>query len=149
MSTLKSINIIHPSGTTNNIVNDASGNVTVGAALTATAGIVPRVLSAASATSVTINPALYDQYVWTALASTLTFNASTTGSPTNGVKMIFRIKDNGTPQTLTFTTVGTGAYRAVGVTLPITTVANKVTYIGCIYNSTETFWDVVAVQTQA
>jgi hypothetical protein len=30
MSTLKSINVIHPSGTTNNIVNDASGNVTVG-----------------------------------------------------------------------------------------------------------------------
>jgi hypothetical protein len=30
MSTLKSINIIHPSGSTNNIVNDSSGNVTVG-----------------------------------------------------------------------------------------------------------------------
>ena len=30
MSTLKAINIIHPSGSTNNIVSDASGNVTVG-----------------------------------------------------------------------------------------------------------------------
>jgi hypothetical protein len=30
MSTLKSINIIHPSGSTNNIVNDASGNVGIG-----------------------------------------------------------------------------------------------------------------------
>ena len=30
MSTLKTINIIHPSGSTNNIVNDASGNITVG-----------------------------------------------------------------------------------------------------------------------
>jgi hypothetical protein len=30
MSTLKTINIIHPSGSTNNIVNDSSGNSTVG-----------------------------------------------------------------------------------------------------------------------
>jgi hypothetical protein len=30
MSTLKSINIIHPSGSTNNIVNDSSGNIAVG-----------------------------------------------------------------------------------------------------------------------
>jgi hypothetical protein len=35
MSTLKSINVIHPSGTTNNIVNDASGNVTFGGTITA------------------------------------------------------------------------------------------------------------------
>lgn len=34
MSTLKTINVIHPSGSTNNIVNDASGNVAVGGALT-------------------------------------------------------------------------------------------------------------------
>jgi hypothetical protein len=30
MSTLKTINVIHPSGTTTNIVNDSSGNITVG-----------------------------------------------------------------------------------------------------------------------
>ena len=36
MSTLKTINVIHPSGTTNNIVNDASGNVTIGNNLTVT-----------------------------------------------------------------------------------------------------------------
>jgi hypothetical protein len=36
MSTLKTINIIHPSGSTNNIVNDASGNITVGNNLTVT-----------------------------------------------------------------------------------------------------------------
>jgi hypothetical protein len=36
MSTLRTINVIHPSGTTNNIVNDASGNVTIGAGLTVT-----------------------------------------------------------------------------------------------------------------
>lgn len=39
MSTLKTINIIHPSGTTNNIVNDASGNITVGNNATVTGGL--------------------------------------------------------------------------------------------------------------
>jgi len=34
MSTLKSINVIHPSSAVNNIVNDASGNVAVGGTLT-------------------------------------------------------------------------------------------------------------------
>ena len=34
MSTLKSINVIHPSSAVNNIVNDASGNVAIGANLT-------------------------------------------------------------------------------------------------------------------
>jgi hypothetical protein len=36
MSTLKTVNVIHPSGVTNNIVNDASGNVTVGNNITVT-----------------------------------------------------------------------------------------------------------------
>lgn len=36
MSTIKVINAIHPSGSTNNIVNDASGNVTIGNNLTVT-----------------------------------------------------------------------------------------------------------------
>lgn len=36
MSTIKVINAIHPTGSTNNIVNDNAGNVTIGAALTAT-----------------------------------------------------------------------------------------------------------------
>lgn len=114
-----------------------------------TASIVARVSSVASASSVTIDPSSYDMYVYTALAATLTFNASTTGSPTNGTKMTFRIKDNGTTRTLTWTTTGTGSFRALGVTLPTATTVSKVTYVGCIYNSDETYWDVVAVGTQA
>jgi hypothetical protein len=39
MSTLKSINVIHPSSATNNIVNDASGNVAIGNNLTVAASI--------------------------------------------------------------------------------------------------------------
>ena len=41
MSTLRTINVIHPSGSTTNIVNDSSGNVTVGNDLTVTGATVP------------------------------------------------------------------------------------------------------------
>jgi fibronectin-binding autotransporter adhesin len=70
------------------------------------------------------------------------------GTPTDGQRIVLRFKDNGTARAITWTT-SSGAYRAVGVTLPTTTVASKVTYVGCIYNSTDVFWDVVAVTTQA
>lgn len=39
MSTLKTINIIHPTGSTNNMVSDAGGNVTVGNNLTVTGNV--------------------------------------------------------------------------------------------------------------
>jgi hypothetical protein len=63
-------------------------------------------------------------------------------------KLIIRIKDNGTAQALTWTTTS-GAYRAVGVLLPATTVVSKAVYVGCIYNGQDTFWDVVATAQQA
>lgn len=40
MSTLKTISVIHPSGSTTNITNDSSGNVTVGAAISDSKGEV-------------------------------------------------------------------------------------------------------------
>jgi hypothetical protein len=70
------------------------------------------------------------------------------GTPVDGQKLMIRLEDNGGAQGITWTTTS-GAYRAVGVTLPTTTVAGKITYVGCVYNSTDIFWDVVAVATQA
>ena len=59
MSTLKSINVIHPSGTTNNIVNDASGNVTIGGSLTVATHTSPAAtaltLQSAGTTAMTID----------------------------------------------------------------------------------------------
>jgi hypothetical protein len=111
--------------------------------------IDPRVFSTASATSVTPDISTTDMYVYTALSTAITVNASTGGSPVDGNKMTFRFKDNGTARGITWTTSGSNSFRAVGVTLPTTTVINKVTYVGCIYNAAESFWDVVAVLTQA
>ncbi len=126
-----------------------SPTVNGGSLVGVTASIVARVSSVASASSVTVDPSSFDVYVYTALAAALTFNASTTGSPTNGTKITFRIKDNNTARALNWTISGTGSYRGVGLTLPSTTVAGKVMYIGCIYNADEFFWDVVALSTQS
>ena len=109
--------------------------------------IHPRVTSAASASSLTPDPSTTDEYCYTALAATLTINAPSAASGTisNGDKLLFRILDNGTGQTLTWN----ATYTIIGTTLPTTTTANKMVYVGCIYNAANTRWDVVAVATQA
>lgn len=109
--------------------------------------IHPRVTSAASASSLTPDPSTTDEYCYTALAATLTINAPSAASGTisNGDKLLFRILDNGTGQTLNWN----ATYTIIGTTLPTTTTANKMVYVGCIYNAANTRWDVVAVATQA
>ena len=102
---------------------------------------------ATTTTGTTITPdGTKAQYNVTALASATTI-AAPSGTPTDGQKLIIRFKDNGTARGLTWT-VTSGAYRAIGVTLPTTTVLSKVLYIGCIYNAQDTFWDVIAVAEQ-
>jgi hypothetical protein len=105
-------------------------------------GITLSVTSVTTGTTITPNSA-YTQYEVTALATGATI-AAPSGSPSDGQRLILRFKDNGTPQTLTWTTTS-GAYRARNVTLPTTTTASTPMYIGCIYNTQDTFWDVLAV----
>lgn len=124
-----------------------------GAVIEVVGGVVAGIATAtpfvtATATSVTINPSLYNGYFYTALASTLTINASTTGSPVNGTKMIFRFKDNGTARTLTWTISGSGCFRTFGTSLPGVTIVGKTTYVACIYNAEDLRWDVLAVAVQ-
>lgn len=90
----------------------------------------------------------YDTYIITAQAGSLTMNADS-GSPVNDQKIIFRFKDNGTARALVWTTGSSKSFRAIGVTLPTTTVVNKTLYVGCIYNSNDQRWDVVAVAQEA
>ena len=107
--------------------------------------IDPRVSSAASTASLTPDISVYDQNVLTAQAVGLTINAPT-GTPVDGNKLIIRILDNGISQTLTWN----ATYTVIGgVVLPTSTTANKILYVGCIYNTANTRWDVVAVATQA
>jgi len=121
---------------------DTSGNVTL------SAKIIPNVQSVASAATITPNANSDTQVSVTALAVPATL-AAPSGTPSDGQSLVIRIKDNGTGRALTWTTGSSGAYRAVGVTLPTTTVANKTVYIGCKYNSTDLRWDVIAVSQEA
>lgn len=106
--------------------------------------IDPRVISAASASSLTPSIATADVYAYTALAAGLTINAPT-GTPVDGDKLMFRLLDNGTSRALTWN----ATYTVIGVTLPTATTISKTTYVGCIYNANNTRWDVIAVTTQA
>ena len=102
--------------------------------------IQPRVTSIASSATPTPDADTTDLYVITALATGATLGAPT-GTLVQGQKLTIRIKDNGGAQTLAYN----AAYRAFGATLPTTTTASKTLYLGCIYNSTDAVWDVVAV----
>lgn len=84
------------------------------------------------------------QYNVTALAVAADF-AAPSGSPVDGQKLTIRILDDGTAQALTWNVI----YQVIGTTLPTTTVANKYTYVGLIYNGQSSKWDVVSVAQQA
>ena len=98
----------------------------------------------ASTSTLTPNIDNNDQETVTALAAALTI-AAPSGTASTGMKLIIRLKDNGTARALTWNSI----YRALGTTIPTTTVANKITYIGLVYNGTDTKWDVVAVSQEA
>jgi hypothetical protein len=107
------------------------------------ASVVPRVSTTTSIATLAIDSSLYNQAVITAQAVALTIAAPT--NPVDGQKLVIRIKDNGTSRTIAWN----GVFRAIGVTLPVTTTISKIVYGGCIYNSTDTKWDVVAVTEEA
>jgi len=98
------------------------------------------VTSSATVTPVSTN----DIVTITAQATGLTL-ANPTGTFKEGQALMIRIKDNGTAQTIAF---GSN-YRAIGVTLPTTTVISKTLYLGIIYNSTDAKWDVLGINQQA
>ena len=71
--------------------------------------------------------------------------AAPTGTPFLGQKLVINITDNGTARAITWNAI----YNVVGVTLPVTTTISKSLYVGCIYNSNTSNWDVVAVKEEA
>lgn len=94
-----------------------------------------------TATTLTPNIDENEQEIVTDLASALTI-AAPTGTPSTGMKLVIRLTDNGTNRALTWNVI----YRAIGVTLPTTTTANKILYVGCIYDEAGSKWDVVAIK---
>lgn len=110
--------------------------------------VTPRAVAASGTSgSITPNGDTTDIYLALGLTGSTAFQIPS-GTPTNGQKLLIRAKDDGTGRALTFVTTS-GGYRIVGTTLPTTTIANKLIYLGCVYNSVDAFWDVVAVVSQA
>lgn len=126
-------------GTYNSVTVNAKGLVTGG-----TSKVMPNVQSVTSAATVTPNADTNDLVSISAQAVGLTI-AAPTGTSTDGQKMMFRIKDNGTSRTIGWNAV----YVAAGATLPTATTAGKWHHLGFIYNGNTSTWMCVAATVQA
>lgn len=102
--------------------------------------INPRVVSVTTGSTITPTSDTADQYEVSALASAATV-AAPSGTPVDAQKLIIRITDNGTSRALTWN----AAYNDLLTQLPGSTTISVPIYIGCIYNSAISKWDVVAV----
>ena len=99
----------------------------------------PRIISVSTTSSLTVNAFTTDQYNITALASALTIN-NPSGVPYDGQKLILRI----TSSTVNALTWGTSFY-PLGAALPTATYANKTLYLGFVYNTLSSKWDLLGV----
>jgi hypothetical protein len=96
------------------------------------------------ASAATVTPTFDNDLVKiTAQAAALNLANPTGTAKETGIAI--RIKDNGTARAITYGT----QYRAIGVTLPTTTVVGKTLYLGMNFNADDTKWDVVAVAQEA
>ncbi len=133
-------NLTLPAPTTDTIVSRTSTDVLTNKSITA------RVGSTTSSATPSINTDDYDQYNITALATDITsLSSNLSGTPSDGQSILIRIKDNGTARAITWG----ASWRAIGVTLPTTTVINKTMYIGARYNVTDSKWDVLTVNLES
>jgi len=107
--------------------------------------MVPRVVSKDTAASLTPWLATGDIYEITKLNQRLTVTDSPDATTFGGQELLFRIRDNNNSQTITWNKV----YRPIGLTMPTVTVAGKWVYVRCIYNASDTMWDVIDVRQEA
>lgn len=103
-----------------------------------------RVVSGVTTPTLTVDSDSYDMAVITAQATSLTI-AAPTGTPFDGQGLMFRIEDNGTSRSVAWN----GIFRGIGTTPPVVTTATKTLYVGTIYNSVDSKWDVIAIGQEA
>lgn len=95
--------------------------------------------------SATVTPTSINDIVTITAQSTGLTLANPKGAFAEGQSLMIRIKDNGTARSITF---GSN-YRAIGITLPTTTVISKTLYLGIIYNGTDSKWDILGINQEA
>ena len=108
------------------------------------AKISVRTNAQSSPSTLTPNMDNYDFHAVTNLNTNMTI-AAPTGTPVNGQGIMFRIKDNGTGRTLTWN----GIYRAIGITIPISTTASKTMYVSGRWNAEAGKVDLLSVGREA
>lgn len=118
--------------------SDASGNVSWTSTLDGIR-VNERVHTQTTTNSLGPDISLYDVECITALAEDMTISA-VAGTPVDGNKLLFRIKDDGTPRNLTWDAI----FNEAMASLPTVTVPGEELYIGTIYNDATDLWDVVA-----
>jgi hypothetical protein len=101
----------------------------------------PTTITSATTTSFTPNLNTGDVFTITAQASDLYFY-NPIGTPFSNQRMIIRIKDNGTSRALNFT--GSQYRASLDIPFPVSSSVSKTLYLGFIYNSTDTKWDLLA-----
>ena len=105
--------------------------------------ITPRVTSIASNATWSPSADTDDVYEITAQAAAVTTISNPSGTPVDCQKLIIRVKDNGTARALTWS--GTQWRASSDLALPTTTILSKTLYLGFIYNSADTKWDLLAL----
>lgn len=130
-------------GTTGKLIKDGGKTIAEVESAAAATARTPNVQAVTSAGTVT--PTFSNDLVKiTAQAAGLTL-ANPSGTAIDGWGVVIRIKDNGTARAITYGT----QYRAIGVTLPTTTIVGKTLYLAGIWNVEDTTLDIVAVGQQA
>jgi plastocyanin len=139
-------------GTSNVNIATVDGNITMGVAGVAnvvtvsssgvSAAIKPRIDTIADGTTVTINADITDLAIQTntQTAGTLTI-AAPSGTPYQGQKLMFRLQSTNV-QTFSWNAVFNGS---TDLNLPSTSSgSSKYDYVGFIYNSTQSKWNVIS-----
>lgn len=129
----------------NNVDNTSNATERAATRTLTNARITKRVGTATNNASLTIDSDSYDQYNLTAMSAATTMN-NPSGTPTSGQLLLMRFKDNGTARAFTWSG---SQWRAIGVTLPTTTVISKTLYVGAVWNSDDSKWDVIATAQEA
>jgi len=120
----------------------SSGSVSVTGTIAASGAVLPRVVSIADGVSITMNGDTTDiaTQTNTQAAGTLTINA-VTGTLFNGQKIILRLQ-SANIQTFSWNAVFVGSTDLILPTA--STGSNKYDYVGFIYNTTATKWQLLA-----
>lgn len=128
-----------------NVDNTSNATERAAARTLTNARITKRAVDISSTATLTHDADSYDQANLTAQAGALSI-ANPSGTPTSGQMFLLRIKDDGTARAITWSG---SQWRAIGVTLPTTTVISKTLYVGAIWNAANSKWDVLAIGQEA